>query len=80
MQKHIEDNSNEEVYSIRHFSTKLSERYGAEGSKVRLSHRAGLPKIMPLQEEANSIVTDTIVGNWSSSQNFQRVSARWSED
>ena len=80
MQKHIEDNSNEEVYSIRYFSRKLSERYGAEGSKVRLSHRAGLPKIMLLQEEANSIVTDTIVGNWSSSQNFQRVSARWSED
>ena len=58
VQKHIEDNnSNEEVYSIRQLSRKLSERYGAEGSEVRLTHRDGLPKIMLLQEEADSIVT-----------------------
>ena len=61
VQKHIEDNNSEEVYSIRHLSRKLSERYGAEGSKVRLTQRAGLPKIVLLQEEANSIVTDTIL-------------------
>ena len=61
VQKHIEDNNNEEVYSIRHLSRKLSERYAAEGSKVRLTQRTGLPKIVLLQEEANSIVTDTIL-------------------
>ena len=61
MQKRIEGSNNEEVYSIRHLSRKLSERYGAEGSKVRLTQRAGLPKIVLLQEEANSIVTDTIL-------------------
>ena len=38
----------------------MSEHYGAEGSKVRLTQYAGLPKIMPLQEEANSIVDDPI--------------------
>ena len=61
VQKLIEDNNNEEVYSISHLSGKLSERYGAEGSKVQLTQRAGLTKIMLLQEEANSIVTDTIL-------------------
>ena len=61
VQKHIEDNNNEEVYSIRHLSKNLSERYGAEGSNLRLTQRAGLPKIMLLQEETNSIVTDTIL-------------------
>ena len=44
VQKHIEDNNNEEVYSIRHLSKKVSERYGAEGSNVRLTQRLGLPK------------------------------------
>ena len=34
VQKHIEDNNNEEVYSIRHLSRKLLEHYCAEGSKV----------------------------------------------
>ena len=50
-----------EMYSSRQLCRKLSERYGAEGSDVRLTHRAGLPKIMLLQEEADSIVTDTIL-------------------
>ena len=59
--KHIEDNNNEEVYSIRHLSRKLSKHDGAEGSKVPLTQRAGLPQIMLLQEEANSIVTDIIL-------------------
>ena len=49
------------MYSNRRFSRKLSECCGAEGSKVRLTQRAGLPKIILLQEEANSIVTDTIL-------------------
>ena len=63
VQKHIEDNNSneEEMYSIRQLSRKLSERYGAEGSEVRLTHRDGLPKIMLLQEEADSIVTDTVL-------------------
>ena len=59
--KHIEDNNNEEVYSIRHLTRKLSKHDGAEGSKVPLTQRAGLPQIMLLQEEANSIVTDIIL-------------------
>ena len=50
VQKHIEDNNNEEVYWMRHLSRKLSERYGVEGSKVRLTQRAELSKIMLLQE------------------------------
>ena len=61
VQKHIEDYNNEEVYLIRLLSRKLSERYAAEGSKVRLTQRAGLSKIMLLQDEANSIVTGTIL-------------------
>ena len=61
MQKHIEDNNSEEVYSIRDLSRKLLERYGVEGSKVRLAQHAGLPKVLLLQEEANSIVTSTIL-------------------
>ena len=36
-------------------------RYGAERSKVQLRQRAVFPKIMLLQEEANSIVTDTVL-------------------
>ena len=60
---HIEDSNKEEVYSIRHLSRNLLERYAAEGPKVRLMQRAGFPKIMLLQEEANSIVTDTILDN-----------------
>ena len=48
------------MYSIRHLSKKLSEYYGAEGSNVRLTQHAGLPKIMLLQKEANSIVADSI--------------------
>ena len=48
------------MYSIRHLSKKLSEHYGAEGSKVRLTQHAGLPKIMLPQKEANSIVADPI--------------------
>ena len=70
-----------EVYSIRHLSRKLLERYDAEGSKAQLAQRTTLPKIILLQEEANSIVTDTILASsWSSSQNCQRVSAEWSEE
>ena len=42
-------------------SRKLSERYGAEGSMVRVTQRAGFPKIMLLQKEVNSTVTDTIL-------------------
>lgn len=62
MQKHIEDsNPEDEPYSIRQLRRKLSERYGAEGSDVRLTQRARLPKIMLLQEEADDIVTDTIL-------------------
>ena len=38
----------------------MSEHYGAEGSNVQLTQYAGLPKIMPLQEEANSIVAGPI--------------------
>lgn len=34
VQKHIDDKSNEEMYSIRHPSRKLLERYNVEGSKV----------------------------------------------
>ena len=46
VQKHIEDNdNNEQVHSIRHLSRKLSERYGAERSKVRLRQRKGLSKV-----------------------------------
>ena len=63
MQKYIEDNNNNEVYSIRHLSRKLSERNGVEGSKVRLTQRVGLPKAM-LLEEVNSIVTDTILNSF----------------
>ena len=33
LQKHIEDNNNEELYSIRHFRRILPKRYGAQGSK-----------------------------------------------
>ena len=55
VQKHIKDNKSE-VYSIEHLSRKLSERYGAEGFKVRLTQRTGFPKIVLLQEEAKSIV------------------------
>ena len=74
MQKHIEDSNNEEVHSIRHLSRKLSERYGAEGSRVQLAQRIGLPKIMLLQEDVNSIVTGTILNSsWSSSQNCQSL-------
>ena len=36
-------------------------RYGAERSKVQLRQRAVFPKIMLLQEEANSIVTETVL-------------------
>ena len=36
-------------------------RYGAERSIVQLRQRAGFPKIMLLQEEANSVVTDTVL-------------------
>ena len=60
MQKHTEVNNNEEGYLIRHLGKKLSERYVVEGSKVQLRQRAGLPKIILLQEETNSIVIDTI--------------------
>ena len=60
MQKHTEVNNNEEGYLIRHLGKKLSERYVVEGSKVQLRQRAGLPKIILLQEETNSIVTETI--------------------
>ena len=74
MQKNIEDSNNEELYSIRHLSRKLSERYGAEGSRVQLAQRIGLPKIMLLQEDVNSIVTGTILNSsWSSSQNCQSL-------
>ena len=45
VQKHIEDNNNEEVYPIRHLSRKLLKRYRAEGSKVRLTQRAGVSKL-----------------------------------
>ena len=49
VQKHIEDtSSNEEeveMYSIRQLSRKLSERYGAEGSDVRLSVVPGFQKL-----------------------------------
>ena len=48
------------MYSIRHLSTKLWEHYRAEGFKARLTQRAGLPKIMLLQEEAKSAVADSI--------------------
>ena len=61
VQKHIEDNNSEEVYSIRDLSRKQSERYGVEGSKVRLAQHAGLPKIMLLQQEASSTVTSNIL-------------------
>ena len=60
MQKHTEFNNNEEGYLIRHLGKKLSERYVVEESKVQLRQRAGLPKIILLQEETTSIVTDTI--------------------
>ena len=60
VQKHTEVNNNEEGYLIRHLGKKLSERYVVEGSKVQLRQRVGLPKIILLQEETNSIVTETI--------------------
>ena len=65
VQKYISDNSNsdEEVYSIRQLSRKLSDRYGAESSHVRLTQRQGLPKIMLMQEEADSIITNTVLDN-----------------
>ena len=59
VQNDIEDNN--EVHSIRHLNRKLSKRYGAEGPKVQLTQRAGLPRIILLQQKANSIVTDTIL-------------------
>ena len=61
VQHHIEKKINDEVYSIRHLSRKLSERYGAEGSEVRVTKRPGLSKIMLLQEEADEIVTGTVM-------------------
>ena len=50
------------MYSIRHVSRNLLKRYGAEGSKAQLTQHEGLPKLTLLHEEANSIVTETILG------------------
>ena len=55
---YIEDNNNEEVDSIRLLCRKWSKRYSAESTIARL------PKIILLQEEANSIVTDTILDSF----------------
>ena len=46
---------------IRHLRRKFSEGYGAEGSMVQLTQCAGLPKLILLHKEANSIVTDMIL-------------------
>ena len=43
VQKYIEDSNNGEMYSIKHLSTKWSERYGAKESKIRLTQREGSP-------------------------------------
>ena len=59
----IKDNNNNEtkVYSIRPLNRKLLKHYGVAGSKANLTQITGPPKIMFLQEEANSIVTDNIL-------------------
>ena len=63
VQKHIEDNgsNDEDAYSIRQLSRKLSDCYGADGSDVLLTQRQGLPKIMLMQEEADSIITNNVL-------------------
>ena len=41
----------------------MLERCGTEGTKLQLMQRAGFPKAIPLQEEVNNIVTDTILNS-----------------
>ena len=81
MQTHTEDNrSNEEVYSIRS-DILIKNCRKAMVLKVQISKSVGLPEIMFLQEEANSIENDTIFdSSIGTAARILRVSARWSAD
>ena len=50
------------MYSFRNLSRNLLKRYSAKGSKVQLTQYLGFPNLTLLNEEANSIATDTILG------------------
>ena len=77
VQTHIEDNrSNEEVCSIRS-DIFIKNCRNAMVLKVRISKSVGLPEIMFLQEEANSIENDTIFdSSVGTAARILRVSAR----
>ena len=78
VQKHIEDNSNNEgVYSIGHLSRKLSERYGAGGSKVQgtinTTCRASTKFASERRGQQRSNWNHFRQFCWSSSKNCQRI-------
>ena len=50
----------------------MLERCGAEGTKLQITQLAGFPKVTLLQEETNSIVTDSILNSSVGAEEINR--------